>query len=411
MSVLSGLGIGNPFGNNTPTSANAQKAKARQGVTQKELANSFIQSRPRPSDFPEGFQIYEIVNNKVPESPTVALIENRMPKAPFEYGGEQRIVKDYYPGNSEPVMHVLGPKETDIVLSGRFYDKKYRSGVDNYGASYALALVLDGIRLRGNLCKFVMGPWVRYGFLSKTAFPMKRLGDLEYHLTLDISGFNLPRNAYFTDPKQAPVAISAALFNLTQAHTAAYVFGANLSAEQKLVSANAPKSIIDELNSAVSDVATQINKVTGFVDSVFTAGENLLKVANRALGLIKNAQRAISQYKRRLATIQNTFRTLTPLNTPASSVASSHGIVLNHIFAQAHSATGMMAGLVSVQSNIAAIAKTVPVGRVRVNANDTLQKIAAKQYGNANLWTQIYDHNKLSSTLLVPGQVLELPRI
>jgi hypothetical protein len=422
MNLLSGLGIGNPFAGPIPSSAKTQAAKALQGVTQKSLAVTKIPAIPRPSDFPGGFKIYEIVSGKVPADPTISLIENRMPKVPFEFGGEQRIVKDYYPGNSEPVMHVLGPKETDVILSGRFYDKKFKSSLtpsqaasgvfkdDNYGASYALASVIDGIRLRGNLCKFQMGQWVRYGFLSKTAFPMKRLGDIEYHITLDISGFNLPKNAYFTNPKQAPFAKNEALVNLTQAHSAAYTFTANLSKEQATVKANAPTSIIDDLNSAVGSVATQISKVTGFVDSVFAAGTNLLAVANRALGLIKNAQRALSQYKRELATIQNTFRTLTPLNQPPHSTASGQVIVNQHIMQQNHDSHTMSAMLLSMQIDIQAISQTIPLSRVRVNATDTLQKIAAKQYGNANLWTTIYDHNNLSSTQLTPGQILEIPK-
>jgi LysM repeat protein len=405
-------GIANPFASPNPGNAAIQKAKQQQALTNKALGAIKITPPAFRSDFPNGFQIFEIVNDQVPTNPTISLIENRMPKNSLAFGGEQHIVKDYYPGNSEPVTHVLGPRESDIMLNGRMYDKKYKDPA-YYGASYALAQVIDGIRLRGNLCKFVMGPWQRYGYVMKTDFPMKRLGDIDYHIDLLIVGFNLPKNAYFVDNNNVPFDINRKLLAITQAFVQANTFTANLSAQQAALKANAPQSLFDELNSGISNVATQINKVTNFVDSVFKAGQNLLNVVNRAKGLILNAQRAISQYKRQLGALKlgvGQLGTGIGNQTIASQATGSHR-VSGYILSQVSSSQALAANLSLFQDRLAQIAKTVPLARVRVNQGDTLQKIAAKYYGDATQYQAIYSHNNLRSTQLTPGQVLELPRI
>src|SRR4051812_9929162 len=81
----------------------------------------------RPQDFKGGFTFVEIVDGVEQTREAVKLIGNQMPVVPFEFGGSQRITKDYYPGNSEPAVQVLGPKESDVTIHGKLKDKKYRN--------------------------------------------------------------------------------------------------------------------------------------------------------------------------------------------------------------------------------------------------------------------------------------------
>jgi nucleoid-associated protein YgaU len=58
-----------------------------------------------------------------------------------------------------------------------------------------------------------------------------------------------------------------------------------------------------------------------------------------------------------------------------------------------------------------AMQETTPLTRYRVVDGDSLQKISGRFYSNADHWKKIYDHNKLTSTVLVSGSVLEIPKV
>ena len=70
-----------------------------------------------------------------------------------------------------------------------------------------------------------------------------------------------------------------------------------------------------------------------------------------------------------------------------------------------------MAFLAKLQMQFEAIRKTLPKARYKVQAGDTLQRISIKYYGTPNSWDKIYDHNKLTSTDLTRGTVLEIPNL
>ena len=83
-------------------------------------------------DFPEGFQIFaydtlgraQNAKKNDPASATefIRLAGNAMPQQPFKWGGGQRVNKVYYPGNSEPTVHILGAEESDVTIHGDLKD-------------------------------------------------------------------------------------------------------------------------------------------------------------------------------------------------------------------------------------------------------------------------------------------------
>lgn len=382
-------------------------------------------------DFPEGFEISEYVNGVEKDEADgygVTLAGDMMPFQPFPFGGEQRVKKDYYPGNPEPVVQILGPQESDVVIKGRLKGKRFKnsSGKKPDGDSAIpsnFQKQLDAIRIRGNLLKITLGTWQRYAFLEKTHFDLSQLNRIEYELTFTIIGFNPPTNCKMVDrTKDIPFNINKELIN------------ASSEFEANLPPATIPKNIARLLNDAISLVGTAVGLVTNFVDTTVKTAQEVESAINRAIGLIKNARSTISQYKRTIrtfqldiATIGSTFtdkngglgtnigavlgisNNLHTTQTRATIAANTY-INAAYITGTVTQSTQLSEIMARLEAQFAAISETAPLARYLIKQGDTLQKIAIKYYNDATLWKTIYDHNNMTSTALVPSTIIEIPK-
>jgi nucleoid-associated protein YgaU len=371
----------------------------------------------RPNDFPGGFVITEYIDG-VPQNgingatnTVIRLTGNLMPFQPISWGGEQRLAKEYYPGNNEPSVQVLGAKEDNIVIKGRFKDKRYKDP-SYYGISKQFADACDAIRKRGNLLKFGMhgnsGELLRYGWLEKSDFKMKKLSWVDYELTFFVVSDKQPINNYFAAPeKTAPSTTNQQLLN------SASLFAQSYSSVPKTM----PLSISGAINNLISGIAKNINLVTNFVGAIVSTAQSIEDSANRALGLIKNCRASIHSFQVQIDNISggHAFNTLSTEGSAPSRVRSTYQN-LQYIFETQAATRQIAAYLAQMQAQFQALAQTVPKARYKVISGDTLQNISIKFYGTADNWTDIYDHNQLQSTDLSAGTwtgkpLLEIPNV
>lgn len=365
----------------------------------------------RAQDFPGGFQIQEYENGK-PLTGTqnyVQLVGNMMPMQPFAWDGEQRLVKEYYPGNPEAAVQVLGAKEGEVTIKGRFKDKHYQDP-SYYGASYQYTLLIDGIRKRGNLVHFWMngtaGSWSRWGFIEKVSFKMNKLSWIDYEITFFVVSDVHPINNYFAAPeKQAPSAINNNLIAAVASFNSSY----------SDVPTSMPQSISGLLNNLISSVAKNMNLVTNFVGTVINTASSIESSAMRALGLIKNAQATIANFRLQLDGMTHTFNSLSSQGSAAGQTRDTY-TNLQYLFETASATVSLSTYLAQMKTQFQALALTVPKARYRVQTGDTLQNISIKFYGVSDYWTDIFDHNQLTSTDLQGGDwtdkpILEIPNV
>lgn len=368
---------------------NAAKSKLEQALTFKKDVDP-----PYPDpDFKGGFIIQEIENGERKEK--ITLLGNMMPFQPFNYGGEHNIKKDFYAGNSEPVVHVLNPMESDLVINGRLKDKKYQDKSAR-GVSYELSKQIDAFRIRGNLVELKLGEWKRFGFIVKTDFSLRTKQDIDYRITFSLVGFNQPRQCIqVKTSKGIPFAINKDLINQL----------ASFQAQIDQIPASVPQSLADILNDAISDVAGAVAAVTDFVDTVVSQVEDVTAVLNRAAGLIKYAQGEVIRFKRRIGQISYSLSSLTGIQVGSRYQATAF------ISGVQSSGNDIQSFLATLRSRFAALSASTPQARVRIKSGDTLQNLANRFYKNSLEWEKIYDHNKLTSTELEIGVVLEIPRL
>lgn len=365
------------------------------------------------ADFPSGLNIVEIVDGKERNKDKIQLVGSFMPFIPFEFGGKQQIVKDYYPGNPEPSMQILGPRENDVVIRGKLKTKRFKTNGNKAfegarKAAQEYQELIDAMRRRGNLVKVTLGEWRRYAFIEECSFKLNRLCDIEYMINFSIVGLKFPTNCKLV--KGLDDSLAAPNEEVKNAAAAALAGARNFPNSM-------PRTLAGFLDDVVSGVASIITGVTNFVDGAISDIENVAASANRAVGLIKNARANISRMSRRIGTIQltivNLSREVKAVETGSTADSFRTAAQFNnaaHIKKIISDYSNLALLLSRLQARFQTLAETVPLRRHLVKEGDTLQKLAIQYYNNSDLWKKIYDHNKLTTTTLVVGSVLEIPR-
>lgn len=358
----------------------------------------------RPHDFPSGLQLIEYVEGVAQMDTAFRFVGNAMPFQPFEWSGMQKLAKQYYPGNPEPSVQVLGSQEGTITLKGRWKDKRFKDP-SFYGVAYQYNTAINEMRKRGNLVKIAMhgmaGNFVRWGFIEKGSFKMNTLAHIDYEIELFIVGETQPKNNFFAAPeKQSPVAVNQNLIDEAN----------NFAQNYSTVPSTMPKTIADEINGLISTVATAVNLVTGFITDTLAVAQSVQDSANRAIGLVKNAQAQISIFNRTIDKLTHNWNTL---SSQGSAAGQTRDTLANLAYImETQAGTGLtQTYLKQIATQLETIARTVPKARYRVVSGDTLQNISVKFYGTASHWDAIYDHNQLTSTALVSGTILEIPNL
>jgi nucleoid-associated protein YgaU len=353
-----------------------------------------------PDDFPEGLVLVEIVDGKEKTSDQVQLVGRFSPHQPFEFGGSQALSKEYYPGNSEPTVQVLGSREQNVPIKGRLKSNKFKNE-DLREAAVEYQELIDAMRLRGNLVKATLGEWRRYGFIESVTFRMNTRQDIEYEIDFFVVGFNPPTLDKTT---KGDGSVTAPNKEIIAAAAQALINAQNFPSEM-------PLSVADRLNNLVSDVAEKINLVTNFVEGIQNDVNSVVASANRAIGLIKNARAFISRTTRNVGSIaQNVSGLAGSFANEAEKTANTLRNVSHlHKIHRDYSSLALL--LATLQARFAGLATTVPMVRHLVRQGDSLQTLAQKYYGNAELWQRIYTHNRLTTTTLVVGSVLEIPKL
>lgn len=422
-------------------------ASATAGQILSPLTNLF-KSKPTyvGPDFPDGLEIEELQDDASSYFPPriTKLKSTNMPFAPLTYGGTQHVVTEYYPGNKEPATQVFGAREDVITFKGKLKSKRLQADSipDVRKFPDAMKDLLDELRKRGPMLKLSLGEWFRYGYITKTTFNVRTLSDIDYQFEFTVLSNVKPENAKFA--KETFPQLSANNLLLMKA-----------MAEFELVAKKVPggfsPGLFDAINSAISLVATAVSAVTQFVDNVIKTGEDAQRLANRALGLIKNATSSISQFKRRVGALDAYKDSFKPNSTntwnEAKKAISARYVMETYHAPSKTGSTGptlSAAQIAALQTNLGKysrsdtakaqalsrqtgksieqlllemksyfekLAKLAPLKSYRVKQGDTLQKISILFFNTPNNWEDIYKHNKLTSTVLVRGSVLEIPKL
>lgn len=346
-------------------------------------------------DFSRGLQLEEIVD--IGLGLYAQLVGNMMPVQPFSYGGSQHIVKEYYSGKVDPVVQVLGSREKDLTLRGRIHEKKITGPLTTKRRQLATAMVetIDDMRKRGNLVKLTLGEFQRWGYITEVNFGMKTLGDYDYEIMFSIVSNQPPENCPLKEAQFNP------LFN-TNAALASLLSG--FEENRSNVPSSIPIGIGQLLNEITGAIAEVVHGVTSFVDSVVGLAEDITSSINRAVGLCTYAKTYVHKNLIKLGRISyNVAFAGIPVTSKYSSAA--------FIYRQQTIANDFMKLIADLEKRFKEQEKSEPEARYLVKQTDSLQVISNKFYATPENWERIYIHNRLTSTVLNAGQIIEIPKV
>lgn len=355
-------------------------------------------------DFPEGLTIVEMKDGRLLTNDMITLVGEFMPHDSLTFGGTQKIVKDYYAGNSDPVVQVLGSREDNTTIRGTLKAQRISLGSvdDTRKVVLEMQKLIDAMRIRGNLVRISLGEWRRYGFIEKVSFSMRTLTRIDYEIDFTITGFYAPNESKLSnnDSRDQLVEPNKDLTN-------------KAVGLQKLVStkpAEMPFTMFDTISEAISAVGKVTGSVTKFVDDSIADIQRLRLSANRAIGLIRNARAVVSRAKRSVSQLSHDVANLGSLFQKEWDQTSAAVKNIKTIEESKKQMVGISEVLKRLQKQFESIAKSLPMARHLVRQGETLQSISIKYYGAADNWVRIQDHNRLRSTVLAVGSVLEIPR-
>ncbi len=395
----------------------------------------------RGNDFQAGFVIQELNPEdalKPFDDRRINLVGNLMPKIPFETSGEQYISKKYYPGNPEAAVQILGPRESDVIIRGRFYAKRYpkpeksflaglpavgsffddatsSDSADRYTLPYQLSKALDEMRQRGNPVKITLGEWERYAVITNTVWRMKKLGDIDYEITFAIISIKEPTKAPIIDevPVFPPVELTALNEQLT---------GLQADIAARRIPGSVPIGLSDLLNDITGTIAGVVSGVIDFANSIIDQAEDISDSMQRAIGVVKYAEAEVSRGRGRLAQLSYAVETagfdLEDDQRPAALLGLPNDIPTTDRYQTSWDISKAIGYsndfsnfLRQLREKFTRYTESEPLARHLTKGEENLQNISLRWYGTADNWKNIYDHNKLTSTVLDRGRILEIPKL
>ena len=149
---------------------------------------------PPSGDDIQAFIIQQLDSETGAVNETLQLEGTNLPFQPFSAPVRQQISKSYYPGgprNRTPVVQVLGQIDDDVTVRGRFKSTKIYD-VSRRREPVLISSILERFVREGHPCRFQLGNWIKYGFISSTVPKYRTDSEIEWEITLIISGDRNP---------------------------------------------------------------------------------------------------------------------------------------------------------------------------------------------------------------------------
>lgn len=356
---------------------------------------------------------------------SVVLRGRSMPYRGVEWGVEQRIKTDWYPGNPVASQQILGPQEGKTVLKGMWKDRFIRGSIEVSGADTP-RFATDAVQLfhricrAGRLLRVSYLAEVRVGYLRKFVPTYDRAQDVAWEMEFEWQG---REDQVFVREEEAPssprtgfdlfsalqdaVAAVAAVVSLANAWVAGIVsaineIGDSIAGLTRLLEVAATLTSLPStlIGAITAQVAAIVRQVTSLLRQILSPRGTVTPVAQLV------AKPAISPTSRKASAAgSGSRRGQAP---PASAVANTTR------FERARRAVGRAA------SNIAAYAQTeearilarvspATTVVVTVSEQQSLYSLSTKYYGSPDYAGYIAAVNRLGSGNVAAGTQIRIP--
>lgn len=347
------------------------------------------------------FVVTQVVRNR-----TITLYDRALPYRPFSLKGTQRVELTWLAGYAEATATVLGPAIEPTTITG-MWKVKYLNDTrlpamveDNGVAVYSMDDTIEAfntIRREGLLLRVAWGTVVRKGFLKSFEVSYLDLEDATW--TMEFVWINEGEETVpvvVPQPSSTQGAANQYRQQLEQTATAAEAAPYGQSFRQREIT----ERILDSIESSVQAANTVLALQFGIAIKPLDATRRMLAVA---VSVVAQNDTLIARYSDQVPGASSL--TPLPLQTApqrlAAQVNSRAVIKLSRTMRQT-AIEQQLALSTQTTSQILALY----VGR----DGDDLRHLAVRYYGNELEWRRLLTFNQLSSSLLVAGQIVLIPK-
>ena len=353
-------------------------------------------------------------NGSIKESLTLA--GGHLPFSPFSHPVTQQVMKYYYPGgqaNRVPTVQVLGSMDEEITLTGKLWATRIQD-VSRRREPLIISNILERLVREGNVCRFTLGDWIKYGVLLEYNPEYTNDAALGYRIRLMVIGDKNPitgeeisgeedtvARVFGTDTAQDFSQVAQEITNELLAEKAdlegtGYIPRINVSPFSisgylsRLVEGTPVGDIIDFGRSVYDgwvDIITTIDTVTtsavNFSEQVERTAEDLQRqilLITSQISKIYAIQENLFVAVSKVDSSIDTFSRLLAWNTIGNLVSYTHRL----------------------QGNFSDLKKSTEREEIRnfreiyfTKGGDTLQSISAKFFGNSDRWEELGQINDI----------------
>lgn len=344
----------------------------------------------------EAFVIRELTGSRR----EVRLTGRALPHRPAAFGGTQANVQTWYPGNNVATLQVLGARESNLHLTGRWASSKLVGAVALTGfddipsdggtiLAEDLVKVFNRLRIAGNTLEVMWGPEVRRGILATFDPSYQRVEDVDWTMEFVWSQRGDEQPSRAAAPEN-PVQTTQAAMNAVSD-----------------VAAQEPPGLVANAVSAVrAGVGTLRRGISTFTQTVSQI-QTTAEVASARVQQLQSITETVVNTGRaiRKGSLDLPYTALLPIDDVVQVLrAENWRMDLGRNTRRTQSAA------VRGRNDVARRAVPGYLAIVTLRENQTLRSLANDYYGSADAWTTIADANDIVGSYAAPGTVLVIPR-
>ena len=411
--------------------ANQRILREQDQLSQFPLAPGAVNAGGLPQSDVEAFDISVLDAETGSQIELISLRGSHRPFSPVTTPISQDIQKIYYPGNSnrKPTIQVMGPVDENVRLEGIFEAHEIRE-VSRREEPYEISEILTRICREGNICRFQIGPWIRFGFIQVFTPQFIMKSQLKWNMDLMIVGTTNP----LQKDQEEDIERSSRIFATVELSDLKDVRDTVLrsveEAKQELEETDYLPLIRQELGVPFS-IPDWLSKLTDLepVGRVANIGEIVYReiveasqIANNALDeldrFINQVEQISNETTKFVLSIENLrsrlFRSVRRLYDAYSQVSSSLDTATR---ISSYNPISIVGGvffsvndiLKNTEDKLRAGVNDTPIRIHVVKPTDTLQSISTRFYGDWERWTDIQEANNLESSDIQVDQILVIP--
>lgn len=341
---------------------------------------------------------------------TLSLQGTHLPHQPFTHSVSQQIYKYYYPGGQAqrtPTVQVMGSEDQDITLRGQLRATKIRDA-DRRTEPLTIAKILERFVREGNVCRFHIGDWIKYGIIIEFMPEYHNDSWIDYTIRLMVIGDKNPITGEESTGDDNPI---ARVFSTDQAEdftqTAQEIANDLLETKNDLEESgylpkiNVVPFSISEYLSRLTE-GTAVGDVVDFGEVVFEEWKNLVNTVDTAtssaVNFSENIERTVEDivatFELLKSQISKTYKIQENLFSAVSRIGTTYSTFER--LASWNTLGNMIDYTTKLQGHIKDMERAVQREEILnfkevyfSKPGDTLQSISTRFFGNTDRWEEI----------------------